>query len=372
MYALTAFLFFIQPAFPAPVADHHLPFSPRQYICCRTEIPLNIDGRLDEKAWRKAAWTSDFLDIEGPDMPEPRFRTRAKMLWNDEHFYFAAELEEPHVWATLKKRDSVIYHDNDFEIFIDPDGDTHNYYELEMNALNTVWDLFLDKPYRDGCHPLFFWDIRGLKTGVFVDGTLNNATDIDRGWTIEVAIPWAVLAECAPGNRKPLPGEQWRVNFSRVEWQVEKEDRKYVKKINPKTGKPIPENNWVWSPQGEIALHMPERWGFVQFSAKAAGAGDDGTDEFVFKPEEKAKWALRLVYYAQKSFLDKHGEYTDSISMLGLENHKVPGYVWPPVIRHTSSQFEAKLSKETGNEMWRITHNGRVWGEKHKPSSTDQ
>ena len=65
----------------------------------------------------------DFQDIEGDKKPRPRFRTRAKMLWDDQFFYVAAELEEPHVWATLTKHDSVIFHDNDFEIFIDPDGD---------------------------------------------------------------------------------------------------------------------------------------------------------------------------------------------------------------------------------------------------------
>ena len=59
-------------------------------------------------------------------------------------------MEEPHVWGTLTKHDSVIFHDNDFEVFIDPNGDTLEYYEFEINALNTGWDLFLDKPYRQG------------------------------------------------------------------------------------------------------------------------------------------------------------------------------------------------------------------------------
>ena len=82
----------------------------------------------------------------------------AKMLWDDDYFYIGAYIEEPNVWATLTKRDSIIFQDNDFEIFIDPDGDSHNYYELEMNALNTVWDLFLVKPYRDGGPALHAWD----------------------------------------------------------------------------------------------------------------------------------------------------------------------------------------------------------------------
>ena len=59
----------------------------------------------------------------------------------------------------MTERDSVIFRDNDFEVFIDPDGDTHAYYELEINALGTVWDLLLLKPYRDGGPAINGWDI---------------------------------------------------------------------------------------------------------------------------------------------------------------------------------------------------------------------
>ena len=143
------------------------------------------------------------------------------MLWDDSYFYVAATLKEPHVWGTLKEHDSVIFQDNDFEIFIDPDGDNHEYYEIEINALNTEWDLLLKKPYRDGGHAKNEWEITGLKTGVHVDGTLNNAKDVDHGWSVEFAIPWNALAEYAHRPTPPRDGDQWRVNFSRVEWQHE-------------------------------------------------------------------------------------------------------------------------------------------------------
>ena len=104
---------------------------------------MKVDGRLGESAWAAAAWSDQFVDIEGDAAPPPRFRTRAKMLWDDEYFYVAAEMEEPDVWGTLTDRDAVIFHDNDFEAFIDSDGDTHAYYELEVNALGTPWDLML-------------------------------------------------------------------------------------------------------------------------------------------------------------------------------------------------------------------------------------
>ncbi|HWC96579.1 MAG TPA: carbohydrate-binding family 9-like protein [Candidatus Sulfopaludibacter sp.] len=221
---------------------------PLHYECQRAASPIQIDGRLDDAAWSKAAWTAWFVDIEGDARPKPRFRTRAKMLWDDQYLYIAAELEEPQVSATLTEHDSVIFHDNDFEVFLNPSGDGSNYFEFEINALNTGWDLFLPKPYSEGGKADNSWEIPGLKTAVHVDGTLNNPADVDHGWTVELAFPWSAFASRAPVKR-PKPGEEWRINFSRVEWKTKSEK----------------EDNWVWSPQGLINMHVPDRWGFVRF-----------------------------------------------------------------------------------------------------------
>ncbi|HEX3075000.1 MAG TPA: carbohydrate-binding family 9-like protein, partial [Ignavibacteriales bacterium] len=124
-------------------------FSPKRYVCYKAEAPLIVDGNMDESAWSKTVWTDDFIDIEGEVKPNPRFRTRVKMLWDEKYFYIAAEMQEPDIWAYQRNRDDIIFFDNDFEVFIDPDGDTHRYSEFEMNAVNTVWDLLLVQPYRD-------------------------------------------------------------------------------------------------------------------------------------------------------------------------------------------------------------------------------
>jgi len=85
------------------------------------------------------------VDIEDHNKPKPYYDTRMKMLWDDNYLYIAAELEDLHTWATLDNHDDIIYRDNDFEIFIDPDGDGLNYFEIEINALGTILDLFLAK-----------------------------------------------------------------------------------------------------------------------------------------------------------------------------------------------------------------------------------
>jgi hypothetical protein len=338
-------------------------FAPLAYVCRRAAGPIKIDGRLDEASWADAEWTEVFGDIEGSSKPAPRFRTRAQMLWDDRYFYIGAYLEEPHVWATLTERDSIIFQDNDFEVFIDPDGDTHAYYELEMNALNTVWDLLLVKPYRDGGPAVHSWDIQGLKTAVHIMGTLNDPSDRDKAWTVEIALPFAVLKECIPDKpERPAAGDQWRVNFSRVEYRLDVENGAYVKAKDAGTGQPLPEDNWTWTPQGIINIHYPEMWGYVQFSAKTSGRGREKFDR---RPEEKVKWALRKVYYAEWARYSERAGFGADVDALGLKGQsalKAKGWSYPPAIHTTPGLFEAIYSAKSG-ESWHIRQDGLVWKE---------
>ena len=309
------------------------PIVPRGYVCFRPDSPLAIDGRLDEPAWQLAPWTDDFIDIEGDLRPRPKLRTRAKMLWNSDYFYIAVEIEEPHVWGTLTKHDAVIFQDNDFEFFIDPDGDNHEYYEFEMNALNTGWDLFLTRPYKDGGTAENRWDIPGLLTAVHIDGTLNDPSDTDKGWSIEIAVPWSALREYAHRSTPPQEGDQWRVDFSRVEWQHQVESGRYQKVPNTK------EDNWVWSPQGIIDMHRPERWGYVQFSASPPGS------KVAFKPDATlpARDLLMEIYHRQKSFHEKNKSWANSLDQLGLDPANLKGLSKSPVLKMTDTGFRATV-----------------------------
>ena len=188
------------------------------------------------------------------------------MLWDDDYLYIAAEIQEPHVWATLTKQDGSFSRTTTSRCSWIPRARSQPYHEFEMNALNTTWDLPLNKPYMDGGKDP--QHRRPAQTAVHVNGTMNDPTDTDRGWTVEIAFPWKGLKRYA-GNQ-PIPpkdGNQWRMGFSRVEWIVDIIDKKYRKV--PKEMRP--EDNWVWSPQGVVDMHRPERWGYVQFSTQPAG-----------------------------------------------------------------------------------------------------
>ncbi|MBL8763691.1 MAG: carbohydrate-binding family 9-like protein [Phycisphaerae bacterium] len=285
----------IPPAHVAPVA-----LPRRHYVCYRAPGPAAIDGRLDSRFWSGAPWTEAFVDIRGDAGGVPRHQTRAKLLWDDACLYIGAELEEPHVWATLTEHDSIVYRDNDFELFLSPTGDNHAYYELEINALGTVFDLFLPRPYRDGGAADHDFNFLGLRKAVRIEGTLNDPRDTDAGWAIELAIPWSAFDR---HTRTPAPGppreaDVWRLNFSRVQWDLDVVSGGY-RKIPDRA-----EHNWVWSPQGVIDMHRPERWGYLQFSSLVAGSGVTMPRP---DPSEAARDALHEIYYAQKAFRHARG-----------------------------------------------------------------
>lgn len=325
--------------------------EPKSYIAYRTVDAIEIDGKADEESWRNAPKSDDFIDIEG--VKKPTYQTNVKMIWDDDYLYFYAKMEEPHIWGTLNQRDTVIFYNNDFEIFIDPVGDTHNYYEFEMNALNTVWDLLVVKPYRESGPVIDSWDIQGLKTAVHIDGTLNDPSDEDNFWSVEVAIPWKVLKE-TNSHRKLPENEFWRINFSRVNWDFELDNGTYSRKKD-ESGKFLPEYNWVWSPQWLINMHEPEKWGYVYFSSKAVGE----KESFTIPKDERLKWLLYDLYRAQKSYFRENKQWASSIGDIQKEPLVIEGNRIEPKIEYHMSGWNIVLSSPFTNKTYLIKEDGK-------------
>jgi hypothetical protein len=259
-----------------------------EYVCLKTPVPLEINGRLDKEVWKKAPQSPRFVDLV---TGQPAFLdTRIAALWDEQYFYLAFWVEEPDVRAQFTERDSFIWLENDVEVFIaGPDC----YYELQVNALGTIYEVFyiwqdalqpgsfFDRPEfnltgrevdllagfqdasRYGRHPrgkrwaFMDWDFPGLKWAVQVEGTLNDSSDVDRGWTVELAFPWSGMTLLAQG--RPLPprdGDVWRMSFSRFE-ALEVNGRK----IEPSIG-------WALNAHGVYDSHIPELFSRVIFSEK--------------------------------------------------------------------------------------------------------
>lgn len=332
----------------------------RAYICKQSLEPLIIDGKPDEQSWQLAQWTDDFVDIEGDRNPKPSLQTRVKMLWDEEYLYFYAELEEPHIWAKLNERDTVIFYDNDFEIFIDPDGDTQAYYEFEVNAFNTVWDLFLTRAYRDNGQAIDNWNINGLRSAVHIEGTINNPADKDKYWAVEVAMPWTALEEAAFKGKKPKANDSWRLNFSRVQWDTQIKNGQYVKVVNKEKGRPV-EHNWVWSPQRIIAMHEPEFWGQLIFSGKQVGETDQFVSDF---GSEEVRQLLSHIHRQQKEIKKESGKFSSEKET--LLSYKVFN-VGKPIIWELQAdtyRYHAIMQHPfNAGILWHIDETGRLWKE---------
>ncbi|MFT5818924.1 MAG: uncharacterized lipoprotein YddW (UPF0748 family) [Crocinitomix sp.] len=324
--------------------------SAKHYIIYKTNTACTIDGQANEKAWEEVPFSDSFMDIEG--VKKPKFDTRFKMMWSGEYLYVFAQLQEPHIWGDLMQRDTVIFYNNDFEIFIDPSGDGTKYGEIELNARNTVWDLFLNKPYRVGGSANDFWNLQSLKTAVHINGSLNNSNDTDTDWSIEMAIPMDALIELK-NKPKSLPkeGEQWRINFSRVQWDHDLINGKYErKKVN---GTFQREYNWVWSNQTRINMHAPEKWGYVQFTH------ENSNNKIPFIPvvdEEIKQVAFELFMSAKYGDLAKHKHSIYSAQSILIE------YGGPIALNATYYKtqvgFEINLSSPESGKTYIINQEG--------------
>jgi len=322
----------------------------KSYIAYHTSENIKIDGNDADASWSKVDWTDLFIDIEG--VKKPTYNTQVKMLWDDTYFYILAKMEEPHVWADIKDHDAIVFYNNDFEVFVDPDGDTFNYYEIEVNAINTVWDLFISKPYRETNVVLNDWTATGLKSVVTIDGTLNNPIDTDKGWMLEMAIPWSVYKKAY--FEKNVPKDDfWRVNFSRVNWDYQISDGTYERKKDS-TDKYLPEYNWVWSPQGVINMHEPEKWGYVYFSSKEAGA----KDTFEIPNDEKIKWKLFELYRTQKEHYEAKNTWLTSLKSITSSPIIIEGKTIKPKLENHSFGWTISVKSPFSNKLFVIKDDG--------------
>ena len=125
---------------------------------------------------------------DGTDRKVPK--TRAQFSWDSDKLYVAVFSEDTDVWSTFDQRDSNTWEQEVIELFIDANGDKKNYLELQVTPKNTIFDALFVK-HRSNLEKARAWNMKGFETAVHVDGTLNERGDTDRGYTIEMAIPFS-------------------------------------------------------------------------------------------------------------------------------------------------------------------------------------
>jgi hypothetical protein len=174
-----------------------------------------------------------------------RFPTTARLLWDDTYLYVAFTCKDPDIWGTLHARDSQLWDEEVVEVFLDANHNGQLYFEFEVSPRNVQLDLIALKRPQQPLQLFIEWDCPGWQTAAQIDGTLDDRSDIDRGWTMEMAIP---LAEIRTAPRPPQPGDVWRMGLYRIE-------------------RPRDESMYLiaWSPTLAATFHVPERFGYLAF-----------------------------------------------------------------------------------------------------------
>lgn len=249
------------------------------YPARRADKAPVIHGRTDESLWSLTPRTSRFVDATSGGVAF--FDTRASLAWDDEALYIAAWLEERDVWTTGEQRSGLVWQDNTFEVFVANDGAL---YQLSINPANDVEQLLFiwhdasgrggryDTPdlnlavqapmvvggdggphHRRGRRWMFDnWQLDGLRTGVRVDGDLNERHDIDSGWTVELALPWQGLRHVV--DEPPAAGQRLRVALARNQVIDQRQTRWTT--------------TWSWHVPGAAGMHSPESYPVVELQGR--------------------------------------------------------------------------------------------------------
>lgn len=237
----------IEAQFPPPIGFAH-----------RTSEAPKLDGKLDEAAWKNATVITDLVGTR--DGKPVAYQSRFRLLWDAKYLYVGVDSDDPNVLGTLTEHDAELWREDAVEVFIDADGDGMSYVEYELSPLGTWYDAALadyrpETPWHVNANHLdidrsiTMHDTRHTRWAVHVDGTLNDDSDVDRGWSAEIAIAWQDIARGT--NVRVIPpsdGDMWRIGL-------------YV--INVKAGDK-PDQYAAWNATGTW-FHRPWSFGRVVF-----------------------------------------------------------------------------------------------------------
>lgn len=213
------------------------------YKCPKVSVPPVIDGKLGDEAWNAAPPVRLVLSTTGQPATK---QTIARMCWDNENLYISFDCQDEDIWNDYTKRDDPVYNQEVCEAFLVPTCDLDRYFEINVSPRNVVFDALIRHAVKGipGEGTDHGWTCEGLRTAVVLDGTIDNRKDKDKGYTVEMAVPFAGL-----GAPTPKPGQRWRGNLYRIDLM------------------PEPAEFQSWSPTMQVpaAFHVPEQFGTIFF-----------------------------------------------------------------------------------------------------------
>ncbi len=241
-----------------------------KYPCARAVDTVVVDGHLNEKSWLKAPRSRLFSDHTGA---RALFDTTAALVWDDRCLYIGWWLEDRDIHAIHEASSPDIRQDSHVGLLLIGPG---AYYDLAVNPLGAtaetccIWkeayredtrfhvpefDLAVHKPevLGGGSRTDFSamrwgfsdWRFPGLRVGVQVEGDPNRRDRSDRGWNVELALPWEGFKWLVNGQTaSPAPGDVWRIGLLRRQ-VIDQRGHRW-------------QATWTWQPLDLVDGRIPE------------------------------------------------------------------------------------------------------------------
>lgn len=220
------------------------------YKVAKTAEPITIDGKMDEAAWKNAQEVSFDYFYRSDGKPIDQQKTKFKMMWDNTNMYLFYAAEDKSLTFRETQPDARPYLDDCAEFFVLPVPDSLNmHFGFEVNINKAMYDYIM------------FWQFAG-KGNVFIkqyqadnykvafttDGTINDDKDTDKGWTLEMSIPFSALG----GFPRPRAGAKWA-------FQAVRQDRNAVDDRFRSTATLFP----IYD--ARLDVHQPNRFGLLEF-----------------------------------------------------------------------------------------------------------
>ncbi len=217
------------------------------YTCQRIDREIDLTGRINDPLW-KLAESIYLVDVVTGDSPDQK--TEVRLLYSATRLYIGFRCEDDYIWGTFEERDSPVYQEECVEVFLNPAGSDHQYFEINVSPKNTIFDACIltnriNRRETEKLTGLTDFDAE-ITTKVHIEGEMDKPGK-GRFWSVEYAIPFSELFG-AP-NPVPVPGDQWRINLYRIDSPKGKEKRYQA-----------------WNPTGKIDFHRPWKFGVLRFN----------------------------------------------------------------------------------------------------------
>ncbi|MEE2658998.1 MAG: carbohydrate-binding family 9-like protein [Candidatus Latescibacterota bacterium] len=219
-------------------------------VVARTQSPVIIDGRPDDAAWQAAEPITFIFPWNDVTVEEPQ-STVARMLYDDNALYIVYECTDPYLDSEVTEKDGPVYEEDAVEIFATPNpADITTYYGYEMNINGALLDYIAFKGGKHWTQSIHFpWESEGVQIATSYDGTLNDHSDVDKGWVLEIAIPFDNFRHLGV-PMPPRTGDVWRLNLNRTKGDLGQFSQ------------------WADTQAHQAAFHHSAYFGIAHFGAK--------------------------------------------------------------------------------------------------------